>query len=293
MLRRHRAFVACQWPCLGKAGGYPADVCFRILCTLTIALALRCYAAAPLPWKLVWADEFDGPKLDFNKWAVEENAHGGGNNELQAFVDRPENVRIENGHLIIEARREPFTLAGQTRQFTSGRLRTKHRADWTYCRVEVRAKLPRGRGIWPAIWMLPTAEKYGGWAASGEIDIAEVIGHEPHQVHGTIHFGGKWPRQQSAGKPYALPKGTFADDFHLFAMEWERDAFRWYVDGQLVSTQTLWRSEGGPFPAPFDQPFHLLLNLSVGGNWPGPPDAQTVFPARMLVDYVRVYQRTP
>ena len=137
MLRRHRAFVACQWPCLGKAGGYPADVCFRILCTLTIALALHCYAAAPLPWKLEWADEFDGSKLDFNKWAVEENAHGGGNNELQAFVDRPENVRIENGHLIIEARREPFTLAGQTRQFTSGRLRTKHRADWTYCRVEV------------------------------------------------------------------------------------------------------------------------------------------------------------
>lgn len=268
-------------------------VTFRVLALLSLAVSLNCRAAAPLPWKLVWADEFDGPKLDFTKWAVEENAHGGGNNELQAFLDRPENVRLENGQLAIEARKETFSLAGQTRQFTSARLRTKHRADWTYCRVEVRAKLPRGRGIWPAIWMLPTAEKYGGWAASGEIDIAEVVGHEPHQVHGTIHFGGKWPRQQSAGKPYALPRGTFADDFHTFALEWERDAFRWYVDGQLISTQTQWRSEGGPFPAPFDQPFHLLLNLSVGGNWPGPPDAQTVFPARMLVDYVRVYQRTP
>lgn len=268
-------------------------VTFRVLALLSLAFSLNCPAAAPLPWKLVWADEFDGPKLDFTKWAVEENAHGGGNNEQQVFLDRPENVRVENGLLVIEARKETYSLAGQTRQFTSARLRTKHRADWTYCRVEVRAKLPRGRGIWPAIWMLPTAEKYGPWAASGEIDIAEVVGHEPHQVHGTLHFGGKWPRQQSAGKPYALPKGTFADDFHLFALEWERDAFRWYVDGQLVSTQTQWRSEGAPFPAPFDQPFHLLLNLSVGGQWPGPPDAQTVFPQRMLVDYVRVYQRTP
>ena len=267
----------------------------RALAFLSLAFAcvLKSPAAAPLPWKLVWADEFEGPKLDFTKWAVEENAHGGGNHEQQFFVDRPENVRVEGGQLVIEARRELFVLAGQTRMFTSGRIRTKHRADWTYCRVEVRAKLPRGRGLWPAIWMLPTADKYGPWAASGEIDIAELIGHEPHQIHGTLHFGGKWPRQQSAGKPYALPRGTFADDFHLFALEWERDAFRWYVDGQLVSTQTKWRSEGGPFPAPFDQPFHLLLNLSVGGNWPGPPDAQTVFPQRMLVDYVRVFQRTP
>ena len=268
-------------------------VIFRVPIVLLLALVLKAFAIDPLPWKLVWSDEFDGPKLDFTKWAVEENAHGGGNNELQCFVDRPENVRVENGLLVIEARKEVFSLSGQTRQFTSARIRTKHRADWTYCRVEVRAKLPRGRGIWPAIWMLPTAEKYGGWAASGEIDIAEVIGHEPHQVHGTIHFGGKWPRQQSAGKPFALARGTFADDFHIFAMEWERDAFRWYVDGQLFATQTKWRSEGAPFPAPFDQPFHLLLNLSVGGNWPGPPDAQTVFPQRMLVDYVRVYQRTP
>ena len=268
-------------------------VIFRLLAALVFVVGMKASAAAPAPWKLVWADEFDGQKLDFTKWAVEENAHGGGNNELQVFLDRPESVRLENGQLVIEARKETYSLAGQTRQFTSARLRTKHRADWTYCRVEVRAKLPRGRGIWPAIWMLPTHEKYGPWAASGEIDIAEVIGHEPHQVHGTIHFGGKWPRQQSAGKPYALRQGTFADDFHIFAVEWERDAFRWYVDGQLVSTQTKWRSEGGSFPAPFDQSFHLLLNLSVGGNWPGPPDATTAFPARMLVDYVRVYQRTP
>jgi len=136
-------------------------VTFRVLALLALALGLNAFAAAPLPWKLVWSDEFDGPKLDFTKWAVEENGHGGGNNELQWFVDRPENVRLENGLLVIEARKELFTQAGQTRAFTSGRLRTKHRADWKYCRVEVRAKLPRGRGIWPAIWMLPTADKYG------------------------------------------------------------------------------------------------------------------------------------
>ena len=266
---------------------------FRVFAGLVLLFTATAFAATPLPWKLVWSDEFEGSKLDFNKWAVEENAHGGGNNELQFYVDSPRNVRVENGLLVLEARHEPHDYAGVRRNFTSSRIRTKHRADWTYCRVEVRAKLPTGRGIWPAIWMLPTEDKYGTWAASGEIDIMELVGHEPHQIHGTIHYGGRWPKNLSAGKPYALPKGTFADDFHIFALEWERDAFRWYVDGQLFSTQTKWRSEGASFPAPFDQPFHLLLNLSVGGNWPGPPDAQTVFPQRMLVDYVRVYQRTP
>ena len=189
----------------------------RVFVSFVLAVALRAAAAAPLPWKLVWSDEFDGPKLDINKWAVEENAHGGGNNELQFYVDRSENVRVENGLLVLEARKESFNLAAQQRQFTSGRIRTKHRADWTYCRVEVRARLPRGRGMWPAIWMLPTTDKYGGWAASGEIDIMELIGHEPHQVHGTLHFGGRWPRDQSSGKPFALSRGTFADDFHVFA----------------------------------------------------------------------------
>ena len=266
---------------------------FRLLVPLAFAFALNSFAAAPLPWKLVWSDEFDGPKLDYTKWAAEENAHGGGNNELQVFVERPENMRVEGGKLVIEARKEAFTLAGQKREFTSARLRTKFRADWKYCRVEVRAQLPTGRGIWPAIWMLPAQEKYGTWVASGEIDIVELVGHEPNKVHGTLHFGGKWPKNVEAGKPFTLAKGTFADDFHVFALEWEPDAIRWYVDGELYQTQTKWHSEGGPFPAPFDHAFYLILNISVGGQWPGPPDATTVFPQRMLVDYVRVYQRTP
>lgn len=266
----------------------------RLAIGAAVLVALVGGACAGEPaWQRVWSDEFDGAKLDFTKWAVEENAHGGGNNELQAYVDRPENVRVENGHLVLEARKENYGLADQTRQFTSGRVRTKHRAEWKYCRVEVRAKLPGGRGLWPAIWMLPTQDRYGGWAASGEIDIMELVGHEPGSVLGTLHYGGKWPQNVHTGKPFKLAKGTFADDFHVFALEWEQGVIRWYVDGELYQTQTQWRSDGGPFPAPFDQPFHLVLNVAVGGNLPGPPDATSVFPQRMLVDYVRVYQRTP
>ncbi len=243
------------------------------------------------PWKLVWSDEFDGAKLDFTKWAVEENGHGGGNNELQYYVDRPQNVRVKDGHLVIEALRESFNQAGVRKDFTSGRIRTKHRADWKYCRVEVRAKLPTGRGLWPAVWMLPSEEKYGGWASSGEIDIIEMVGHEPNKLHATLHFGGRWPKNQQATKAHTLPKGTFADDFHVFAMEWDRDEFRWYLDGKEYAKQREWRSESGEFPAPFDQPFFLIINLAVGGQWPGPPDKQTVFPQSLQVDYVRVYQK--
>jgi len=255
------------------------------LCPLTVC------AAEPAPWQLVWSDEFSGPNLDYTKWAVEENANGGGNGEKQFYVERPENVRVENGCLVLEARKEHFGLAGQRRDYTSGRIRTKYRADWKYGRIEARAKLPTGCGLWPAIWMMPAQDKYGGWAASGEIDIIELLGQEPNTVHGTLHYGGSWPNNVHTGKPFVLTNGTFADDFHVFALEWEPGVMRWYVDGTLYQTQTQWRSSGGPFPAPFDQPFYLILNVAVGGQWPGPPDATTVFPQRMLVDYVRVYQR--
>ena len=242
-------------------------------------------------WKLVWADEFDGGELDFTKWDVEENAHGGGNNELQFYVDRRENVRVEGGHLLIEARREKFGLGGVERDFTSGRVRTKRRAAWKYGRFEFRAKLPAGRGIWPAIWLLPEKEGYGGWAASGEIDIMELVGHEPDTVHGTLHYGGGWPNNTHTGAPFKLRRGTFADDFHVFALEWEEGEIRWYVDGKLYQTQKKWSTTGGEFPAPFDQPFFLVVNLAVGGNWPGPPDESTVFPQRLVLDYVRVFER--
>ncbi|MDP6929094.1 MAG: glycoside hydrolase family 16 protein, partial [Planctomycetota bacterium] len=257
-----------------------------------VVVALSCPQSAEMDdWKLVWSDEFSGSELDYSKWGVEVNALGGGNHELQFYTDRAENVRVEKGVLVIEAREDHPSIAGTTRRFSSARLRTKHRGDWLYGRVEVKARLPKGRGLWPAIWMLPTHERYGGWAASGEIDIMELVGHEPAVIHGTLHHGNSWPAQVQSGSPYELEEGSFADAFHVFALEWEAGEIRWYLDGKLWQTQKRWKTKGHAFPAPFDQPFHLLLNLAVGGKWPGSPNEKTNFPARMQVDYVRVYQR--
>jgi len=241
-------------------------------------------------WQLVWHDEFKGESLDYTKWGIEENAFGGGNNELQIYTDRPANVRVENGHLVLEAHRDHAGISGTVREYSSGRVRTKHRGDWKYGRIEVRAKLPIGQGIWPAIWMLPTDNKYGSWAASGEIDIMEYRGQNPQEVLGTLHYGGAWPKNTHSGSSYTLASGTFADDFHVFAVEWEAGKIVWSVDGKPYQTQTKWQSAGGAFPAPFDQSFHLLLNLSVGGHFVGNPDATTKFPQAMRIDYVRVYQ---
>ena len=240
--------------------------------------------------KLVWADEFNGNSLDYSKWGVEENALGGGNNELQAYRWNKKNLRVEAGNLVIEAHKDNPNLAGTIKPYSSGRIRSKLRGDWTYCRVDARAKLPIGRGIWPAIWMLPTDEKYGTWASSGEIDVMELVGHEPSTYHGTLHYGGAWPKNKHTGKSYTLASGTFADDFHVFSIIWEKGKITWLIDDKPWQTQQKWFSEKGAFPAPFDQRFHLVLNLAVGGNWPGNPDAKTKFPAKMLVDYVRVYQ---
>jgi beta-glucanase (GH16 family) len=248
--------------------------------------------AAEPAWKLVWSDEFAGEKLDYSKWEVEVNAFGGGNNEMQLYTDRKENVRVEQGHLVIEARKDQPNIQGTVREYSSGRVRTKHRGDWKYGRFEVRAQLPQGKGLWPAIWMLPTEEKYGPWALSGEIDIMELVGHEPAKVLGTLHYGDAWPKNQHSGSAYELSQGTFADDFHTFTIEWEQGEIRWYVDEKLYQTQKKWNSQSAEFPAPFDQAFHLILNIAVGGHLPGPPNADTKFPQQMKVDYVRVYQST-
>lgn len=256
------------------------------------AVVVFCSAPAPAQvWELVWADEFNGAALDTSKWQAmtgDGTAYGlpagWGNNELQWY--RPENAFLENGHLVIEARRESFS----GRNYTSARLRTMNLGDWAYGRFEMRAKLPTGKGLWPAFWLLPTQNSYGGWAASGEIDIMELVGHQPDIVHGTLHYGGAWPNNVFSGASYQLGSGSFADDLHVFALEWEPDEMRWYVDGKLYQTQRVWWSAGAPYPAPFDRRFHLLLNVAVGGNWPGSPDASTVFPQRLVADYVRVYR---
>ncbi len=258
---------------------------------ITALILVHSASAQEGNWRLVWQDDFNGNQLDFNQWEIEINAFGGGNQELQIYTDRKENVRVEGGNLILEAHRGRTGISGTERDYSSGRIRSKRRGDWTYCRVEIRAQLPPGQGIWPAFWMLPTEEKYGGWAASGEIDIMEFKGQEPHRVHGTLHYGGGWPKNKYSGKPFELKQGNFTDSFHTFALEWEPKVIRWYVDGELYQTQTEWNSVGGTYPAPFDQAFHLVFNVAVGGGFVGNPNKETPFPATLKVDWVKVYQR--
>jgi len=247
----------------------------------------------PVPpgFQLVWHDEFDQLIIDQVKWTHDVNAWGGGNNELQYYTDRPVNAFIDDGHLVIRTQKERYTGTEGTRQYTSARLHTKNKGDWKYGRFEIRACLPYGQGIWPAIWLLPTDNIYGGWAASGEIDIMELVGQEANTVHGTLHYGGPYPENVYQGDSYILEQATFHDAFHTFAMEWDTTSISWFVDDSLYQTQTQWYSKNQDYPAPFDQQFHMILNVAVGGNWPGDPDETTLFPQEMVVDYVRIFQK--
>ena len=266
-----------------------AAICCCVFLT-TGSIAQDKQGAVPATTKLVWQDEFNGDSLDYSKWGVEVNAFGGGNQELQIYTDNKTNVRVEGGHLVLEAHKGKTGISGTEREFSSGRVRTKNRGEWKYGRIEVRAKLPVGAGIWPAIWMLPTDDVYGGWARSGEIDIMEYRGQEPNKVLGTLHYGGAWPNNKYSGGEMVLKQGTFADDFHTFAVEWREGKIEWFVDGVKYQTQTKWSTTNGKFPAPFDQRFHLVLNLAVGGHFVGPVGKDTTFPQKLLIDYVRVYE---
>lgn len=259
-----------------------------------ILLGLVCCCLLPeiahgQDYELVWQDEFDGTQLDLTKWQPQigtgcPSLCGWGNNELQYY--RSQNATVSGGFLTITAKQESF--GGSS--YTSARLRTLNRGDWTYGRYEMRARMPIGRGLWQAFWMLPSDADYGTWAASGEIDIIEYLGHRPHEIFGTLHYGGTYPENVYSSRTFALSSGNFHDDFHVFALEWDPYEMRWLVDGQVFATQVNWYSTAAPYPAPFDRRFHLLLNLAVGGNLPGPPDGTTVFPQEFVVDYVRVYQ---
>lgn len=250
------------------------------------------HAAAP-EWSLVWADEFDrGDRPDPTRWGFDQGGNGWGNNELQTYTARTNNARIEHGHLVVEARRERFTGAdGKAREFTSARLTTKDRAAWTYGRIEARLRVPRGQGIWPAFWLLGADYDSAGWPRCGEIDVMENIGREPGEVHGTVHGPG-YSGATGIGKAFKLSDGlAFADDFHLFAAEWTTNRIQWFVDGQPYFTVTPTNLPAGKTWVS-DRPHFLLLNVAVGGRWPGSPDATTTFPQQMLVDYVRVYAPT-
>jgi beta-glucanase (GH16 family) len=250
---------------------------------------------ASSPWTLTWSDEFNGPNgspPDASKWVSETGGEGWGNSELEYYTARPENVYQQDGNLVIKALQEKYTGGGVTRNYTSARLKTQGKFSQAYGRFEARIKIPSGQGMWPAFWMLGDDIDKAGWPACGEIDIMENIGKEPAIVYGSIHGPG-YVGGTGLGAPFHLPAGqVFADDFHLYAVEWEPDAIRLYVDDHLYSTRT--RADLRPgWKWTFDHPFFLILNVAVGGDWPGSPDASTVFPQTMLVDYVRVYKRTP
>ncbi len=242
-------------------------------------------------WKLVWSDEFkqpDGSAPDPAKWGYDTGGTGWGNNELEYYTSRTNNARIEGGKLIIEARKENFG----GKNITSARLLTKDKLSWTYGRVEARIQIPRGQGIWPAFWMLGTNIDSVSWPKCGEIDIMENIGREPCKVHGTVHGPG-YSGDDGIGGPVALPDGVaVADDFHVFAVECEPDRIAWFMDGRQYFSITPARLPKNARWV-FNQPKFLLLNLAIGGGWPGYPDNTTTFPQRMVVDYVRVYEKIP
>jgi beta-glucanase (GH16 family) len=245
-------------------------------------------------WKLVWSDEFDlpnGSAPDARKWMAETGGNGWGNNELEYYTARRSNSRIEDGELVIEAIQEKYTGAdGASREYTSARLKTQTLFSRTYGRFEARIQLPFGQGLWPAFWMLGDDIATTGWPGCGEIDIMENIGKEPEQIHGTIHGPG-YSGGGGIGAAYKLASGNFSDDFHIFAVEWEPKEIRFYADGQLYQTRTPADLPAGKRWV-YDHPFFIILNLAVGGGWPGNPNETTKFPQKMLVDYVRVYGRT-
>jgi beta-glucanase (GH16 family) len=237
-------------------------------------------------YQLSWADEFNGTALDLGKWAPQVGVGStvSGNAELQYYTARPQNIQVSNGSLKIIALKENY--GGNA--YTSARMQTRNIADWLYGRMEARIKLPVAQGMWPAFWMLPTASYYGSWPRNGEIDIMELVGLEPSKAYGTIHTHDN-DAVRTFSSVYTLPSGTFADDFHVFAMEWSPNEIKFFVDNNLYATKT--NTTVSPYPWVFDKPFFLLLNLAIGGPWALAPDATTTFPQVMEVDYVRVYQK--
>ena len=257
-------------------------------------------------WTLVWEDNFEGSELDTSKWNYDigngfyDNSgnyiSGWGNEELQFYKE--DNVRVSDGKLIIKGLKENASDDKGTYQYTSGKIHTQGKFSQKYGKFEARMALPKGQGYWPAFWMMPEEDKYGGWAASGEIDIMENAGGTPHKIGGAIHYGGQWPNNTYTAKDYYFPEGKDVTDFNVYSVEWEPGEIRWYVNGQLYQTLNNWSSTGAgnptkfAYPAPFDQEFYIILNLAIGGWYGGNPDGSTEFPGEMIVDYVKVYELT-
>ncbi len=234
---------------------------------------------------LLWADEFDGTTIDKDIWCFEEGngSYGWGNNELEFY--REENASIIDGNLVIEAREENINGFN----YTSARMITQNKFDFTFGRVDIRAVLPQGQGIWPALWMLGDNINTVGWPRCGEIDIMELLGHQPSTVHATVHRGNNNGDHVFDGTSTSLSGGQdFSETYHVFSLLWEEDKMEFFLDDELYFTAT--KTSLGNNPYPFNDPFFFIFNVAVGGNWPGSPDNTTSFPQHMVVDYIRVFQ---
>ena len=295
--------------------------CLALLAFAALVGAAPAPAPAPDGWDLVWSDEFAGSEIDPAKWNFDPDCWGGGNEERQCYTSSSRNAQVTGGLLVITARREnvsgPALPAAQRaaakdpgaqvkREYSSARLTTRGKAAWRYGKIEVRARLPQGQGTWPAIWMLPEAETYGPWAASGEIDVIEAVNlgvycktcrnEREDTILGTIHFGKAWPGNKLASTEIHYP--PILKGFHTFAVEWEPNRITWLVDDRIYAVRNAreWFSGGSDQPgAPFDRPFHLILNLAIGGHLPesrGTGGTDPVgFPKRFEIDWVRVWRK--
>ncbi len=235
-------------------------------------------------YSLVWNEEFTGNSINTTNWTFESgNNNGWGNNELEYYTDRTQNAFVSQGNLIIEARQESYNGSN----YTSTRMITKNKKIFKFGRIDIRAKMPKGKGIWPALWMLGNNIDAVGWPSCGEMDILELLGHEPNKIYGTMHWGSSVATHGSKGSSYTLSGGSFDQQFHVYSLIWQQNDIRVLIDDQefvhVTSTDVT-----GTYP--FNSNFFFIFNIAVGGSWPGSPDATTSFPQRMIVDYLRVFQ---
>lgn len=235
-------------------------------------------------YTLVWNEEFTGNSINTTNWTFESgNNNGWGNNELEYYTDRTQNAFVSQGNLIIEARQESYNGSN----YTSTRMITKDKKIFKFGRIDIRAKMPKGKGIWPALWMLGNNIGTVGWPSCGEMDILELLGHEPNKIYGTMHWGSSVATHGSKGSSYTLSSGSFDQQFHVYSLIWQQNDIRVLIDDQEYVHVTSADVTG---TYPFNSNFFFIFNIAVGGSWPGSPDATTSFPQRMVVDYLRVFQ---
>lgn len=233
--------------------------------------------------KLIFHEDFKENKLDLDVWNIVHSGSGFGNREWQYYRDDGDNINIINQQLVIEAKKEQY----EHRYFTSGKITTKNKFSFQYGKVEIIAALPRGKGLWPALWLMPNDSVYGYWPTSGEIDIMESLGHHPEKIYGTIHYGH--PHKYHG----FTTEISEPEKFHKYTLIWEENKISWYVDDFLIGETAEWFSKNkqeNPYPAPFNQKFYLIINLAVGGTFSGYPDLETEFPSKFIIDSIKVYQ---